>query len=153
MRRGPQSSSSHSGVSGQDTTFQAHSLPCAMQSPVGPDRVTPSGHITWVPSSGMVPQSQGWQPSVGNTGGVSLLVSFGGLQPAMRIAVRDNLGWARSPTERGVRFGYSADNDDITLTANGNPVPLSFTELGHLHASGGALFRANLSDLLEPSSE
>ena len=44
---------------------------------------------------------------------------IGGLQPASRIVLRENLGWAPGPTHRGVQFGYSYDpNGDLTLTDN-----------------------------------
>ncbi|PKN46078.1 MAG: hypothetical protein CVU59_07115 [Deltaproteobacteria bacterium HGW-Deltaproteobacteria-17] len=44
---------------------------------------------------------------------------IGGLQPASRIILRENLGWAPGPSHRGVQFGYSYDpNGDLTLTDN-----------------------------------
>lgn len=44
---------------------------------------------------------------------------IGGLQPAARVTLRQNAGWAHSPTERSVRLGYSnAGNQDVTLQDN-----------------------------------
>jgi hypothetical protein len=43
----------------------------------------------------------------------------GGLQPAARIALRENLGWALGPTQRSVQLGYSySPNEDVTLVDN-----------------------------------
>jgi len=43
----------------------------------------------------------------------------GGLQPAARLTLRENAGWAHSDTERSVRLGYSAENNqDVTLLDN-----------------------------------
>ena len=43
----------------------------------------------------------------------------GGLQPAARVLLQENFGWADSPTTRSVRLGYdSPDNEDVTLTDN-----------------------------------
>ena len=43
----------------------------------------------------------------------------GGLQPAARIVLRENLGWAPSPGERSVRLGYDfAPNEDVALFDN-----------------------------------
>jgi hypothetical protein len=65
---------------------------------------------------------------VGNTwfdAGVNSTVSghkddclVGGLQPASRIVLRENNGWARAPTERSVRLGYAVPNGDVTLVDN-----------------------------------
>jgi hypothetical protein len=44
---------------------------------------------------------------------------IGGLQPAARVTLRQNAGWAHSPTERSVRLGYShSGNQDVTLFDN-----------------------------------
>jgi hypothetical protein len=44
---------------------------------------------------------------------------IGGLQPAARILLRENLGWADSGTTRSVRLGYdNPDNQDVTLEDN-----------------------------------
>lgn len=44
---------------------------------------------------------------------------IGGLQPAARVTLRENAGWAHSDTERSVRLGYSnPDNQDVTLLDN-----------------------------------
>ncbi len=44
---------------------------------------------------------------------------IGGLQPAARIALRGNLGWAPGPDERSVRLGYGYEpNEDVVLTDN-----------------------------------
>ena len=44
---------------------------------------------------------------------------IGGLQPAARITLHDNAGWAHSDTERSVRLGYSDPNNvDVTLLDN-----------------------------------
>lgn len=50
-------------------------------------------------------------------------------------------------------LGHTASNDELTLTANGSPVALSFTEVGHLYSTEGKVFRAELPDVLEPSTE
>jgi hypothetical protein len=43
----------------------------------------------------------------------------GGLQPAARVILRENAGWAHSHTERSVRLGYSHEgNLDVTLQDN-----------------------------------
>jgi hypothetical protein len=43
----------------------------------------------------------------------------GGLQPAARIVLRENMGWAPSPDERSVRLGYDYEpNEDVALTGN-----------------------------------
>lgn len=43
----------------------------------------------------------------------------GGLQPAARVTLRENAGWAHSPTERSVRLGYSdPGNQDVSLLDN-----------------------------------
>lgn len=44
---------------------------------------------------------------------------IGGLQPASRIMLRENMGWAAGPSHRGLRLGYSySPNDDITMINN-----------------------------------
>ena len=44
---------------------------------------------------------------------------IGGLQPAARVTLRENAGWAHSPTERSVRLGYDhTGNLDVTLLGN-----------------------------------
>ena len=43
---------------------------------------------------------------------------IGGLQPASRIVLRENNGWARAPTERSVRLGYGVPNGDVSLVDN-----------------------------------
>ena len=58
-----------------------------------------------------------------------------------------------SPATSVFVLGSTVSNDDITLTANGAPVELAFTEMGRLYLSSGKVFRANLPDLLEPSTE
>jgi hypothetical protein len=58
-----------------------------------------------------------------------------------------------SPATSIFVLGSTTSNGDITLTANGSPVPLSFAELGRFYPSQGSLFRAKLPDLLEPSTE
>jgi hypothetical protein len=43
----------------------------------------------------------------------------GGLQPAARVVLRENLGWAPGPEERSVRLGYDfAPNEDVALYDN-----------------------------------
>jgi hypothetical protein len=43
----------------------------------------------------------------------------GGLQPAARVALRENAGWAHSDTERSVRLGYDHEgNQGVTLLDN-----------------------------------
>lgn len=43
----------------------------------------------------------------------------GGLQPAARVTLRENAGWAHSDTERSVRLGYDHEgNQDVTLLDN-----------------------------------
>jgi hypothetical protein len=43
----------------------------------------------------------------------------GGLQPAARVLLQENFGWADSPTTRSVRLGYdNPDNEDVTLLDN-----------------------------------
>ena len=43
----------------------------------------------------------------------------GGLQPAARILLQENLGWADSPSTRSVRLGYdNPDNQDVILADN-----------------------------------
>ncbi len=43
----------------------------------------------------------------------------GGLQPAARVTLRENAGWAHSATERSVRLGYDdPGNVDVTLLDN-----------------------------------
>ncbi len=42
----------------------------------------------------------------------------GGLQPAGRILLRENMSWASSPTTRSTRLGYSVANDDAVLQDN-----------------------------------
>jgi hypothetical protein len=43
----------------------------------------------------------------------------GGLQPAARVTLRENAGWAHSPIERSVRLGYSNQaNQDVILQDN-----------------------------------
>jgi len=43
---------------------------------------------------------------------------IGGLQPAARIDLRENLSWASSPTARTVQLGYSVPNEDVSLADN-----------------------------------
>jgi hypothetical protein len=44
---------------------------------------------------------------------------IGGLQPAARVLLRENAGWAHSDTERSVRLGYDHEgNQDVTLLDN-----------------------------------
>lgn len=42
----------------------------------------------------------------------------GGLQPASRIVLQENNGWARSHTDRSVRLGYGVPNGDVILVDN-----------------------------------
>src|SRR5262249_26696242 len=43
----------------------------------------------------------------------------GGLQPAARILLEDNMGWAKSGSTRSVHLGYSdPNNEDVTLEGN-----------------------------------
>ena len=44
---------------------------------------------------------------------------IGGLQPAARVVLEHNIGWAQPTDARSVRLGYShPDNDDLTLRGN-----------------------------------
>ena len=49
-------------------------------------------------------------------GGQDFLV--GGAQPAARIVVSENFGWSNDRGRTVFRLGYSADNEDIAMTAN-----------------------------------
>lgn len=46
------------------------------------------------------------------------LVGHNGTNPAARVTLRANMGWAPGPTERDVRLGYTAHNEDAHLLDN-----------------------------------
>ena len=58
-----------------------------------------------------------------------------------------------SPATSVFVLGSTKSNDTITLSVNGSDVPLSFSELGGLYGTTATVFRANLPDVLEASSE
>jgi hypothetical protein len=76
----------------------------------------------------------------------------GGLQPAARITVRDNAGWAHSATERSVRLGYShSGNVDVTLVDNYFVGATTFARPWQTIAMSGNSFYSEVSGYINPA--
>ncbi|MBU1536662.1 hypothetical protein KKF84_15150 [Myxococcota bacterium] len=58
--------------------------------------------------------------SVPDDGGIKDNCLIGGLQPVDDTVVERNMGWATSPTQRSVKFGYGESIDNASVIFSGN---------------------------------
>jgi hypothetical protein len=78
---------------------------------------------------------------------------IGGLQPAARVTLRENAGWAHSDTERSVRLGYSnQDNQDVTLLDNYFVGSTVFAQPWQSITMNGNTFYSDVSGNIDPAS-
>jgi hypothetical protein len=78
---------------------------------------------------------------------------IGGLQPAARVTLRENAGWAHSDTERSVRLGYSnQDNQDVNMLDNYFIGSTVFAQPWQSITMTGNTFYSEVSGYIDPAS-
>jgi hypothetical protein len=78
---------------------------------------------------------------------------IGGLQPAARVTLRENAGWAHSDIERSVRLGYSnQDNQDVTLLDNYFVGSTVFAQPWQSITMTGNTFYSEVSGYIDPAN-